>query len=52
MLGCGIWTRTCSGGREGEERGGGGGDVDMIDFISAFPFGHDFNFLYCRALKR
>ena len=44
MLGCGIWTRTCSGGREGEGRGGGGGDVDMIDFSSAFPYEHDLNF--------
>ena len=38
MLGCGIWTRTCSGGREGEERGGGGGDVDMIDFSLVLHF--------------
>ena len=25
-------------------REGGGGDVDMIDFISAFPYEHDLNF--------
>ena len=28
----------------GRREGGGGGDVDMIDFSSAFPFGHDLNF--------